>query len=146
MGSAVPERFAEAGATVVVHRGRDADGARRVGERPERITDVAVVSADLTDEAAMIRLFDPAAPYGQVTTLVNCAGAYPSSPLLSLARQGWASVFAVNVEATFLGLRSAAQSMAEHGAVRSSTSPRCRPHVRHETRAMTTAARRPLSP
>jgi short chain dehydrogenase len=57
--SAVAERFAEAGATVVVHRGRDANGARRVAGRLERITDVAVVSADLTDEGAVTRLFDP---------------------------------------------------------------------------------------
>jgi 3-oxoacyl-[acyl-carrier protein] reductase len=52
-------------------------------------------------------LLDPAAPYGPVTTLVNCAGVYPSSPLLSLTRQDWDSVFAVNVEATFLCLRAA---------------------------------------
>jgi NAD(P)-dependent dehydrogenase (short-subunit alcohol dehydrogenase family) len=43
VGSAVAGRFAEAGATVVVHHGRNADGARRVAERLERITDVAVV-------------------------------------------------------------------------------------------------------
>jgi NAD(P)-dependent dehydrogenase (short-subunit alcohol dehydrogenase family) len=104
--SAVAERFAEAGATVVVHRGRDADGARRVAGRLERIT-VAVVSADLTDKAAVTRLFDPAAPYGPVTALVNCAGVYPSSPMMSLTRQDWASVFAVNVETTFLCLRAA---------------------------------------
>ena len=118
LGAAIAERFAGAGARVVLHYGRDEARAREVADRLAP-AEVALAQADLTDEAAVEAMFADSAPYGPVDVLVNNAGVYPSAPLLELSGAAWAEVFRVNTEGTFSCLRAASAAMARrgHGAI-----------------------------
>lgn len=111
----IAERFAEAGARVVVHCGKEKERAHGVAERLSRVTQVDVVAADLTDPAAVEEMFASTAPYGSVDILVNNAGVYPSAPIADLSATEWAAVFRINVEAAFLCLQAAVPTMAAQG-------------------------------
>ncbi|WP_276309049.1 SDR family NAD(P)-dependent oxidoreductase [Specibacter cremeus] len=75
IGAAVAKRAAAAGYAVVVNYSADAGGARAVVEGIVRDGGTAVAhEADVSDAAAVKRLFDVAAALGPVTAVVNNAG------------------------------------------------------------------------
>jgi 3-oxoacyl-[acyl-carrier protein] reductase len=115
LGGAIAQRFAEAGARVVIHYGSDRDGAELVAARLAPVADVSVLSADLTDEADVSRMFDDPALADGLDVLVNNAGVYPTAPLSGLSAEQWDGVLDVNLRAPFLCLRAAARVMTEQG-------------------------------
>jgi NAD(P)-dependent dehydrogenase (short-subunit alcohol dehydrogenase family) len=76
IGAATAVRLAAAGHDLVLGYLSDKDAALRTAERVSAAGgDCRVVAADVTDPAAVDRLFDEAAEQGLVTGLVNNAGA-----------------------------------------------------------------------
>ncbi len=116
IGEAICRRLAQAGADLVVV---DADetGARRVaGELaapPRRAIPVCgdVRSPDTASRAVAAAVDE----LGRLDVLVNCAGIYPSTPVLDVTEQQWDDVIDVNLKGTFLFSQEAARAMAGSG-------------------------------
>lgn len=106
LGSAVADRFAGEGATVVVTdlapAGLDVPGAYH--------------SLDVTDETAWAALADHLhSEYGRLDVLVHTAGIAVSRALLDTSLAEFDRVQRVNTAGTFLGIRAAAPLMREAG-------------------------------
>lgn len=117
IGEAICDRFAEAGANVLV---ADLDGelAARVATtlEAEHGARALGVELDVVDEAANEAVADRArAELGGLEIWVNNAGIYPSTPLLEMTTETWDHVLDVNLRGAFLGARAAATRMAEDG-------------------------------
>ena len=102
-GADLARGFAEAGARVVV-------AGRRRGplEAVAGLTGAAVVTADVTDEAAVAAMFDAAGP---VNIVIANAGASESAPLAKTTLVQWNAALAVNLTGVFLTLREGLQRM-----------------------------------
>jgi NAD(P)-dependent dehydrogenase (short-subunit alcohol dehydrogenase family) len=116
IGAAVCRRLAAAGAAVVVVD-LDADAAGSMAEELDKegghaapvIGDVCdPATADAAIQAATTRL-------GGLDVLVNCAGIYPSVPVLELTEQQWDRIADVNLKGTFLFSRACARAMTDAG-------------------------------
>jgi 3-oxoacyl-[acyl-carrier protein] reductase len=118
IGAAVAERFAAAGAAVVVH-GRDAERAEHVRGRIADAGGTAlVVTADLTilDEIEAMRSVAEA-EFGSVDIVVANAGGSPvkPGPLEEMTEQDFRAAVDVNLVATFLTLKSFLPGMKQRG-------------------------------
>jgi 3-oxoacyl-[acyl-carrier protein] reductase len=118
IGAAVAERFAAAGAAVVVH-GRDAERAEHVRCRIADAGGTAlVVTADLTmfDEIEAMRSVAEA-EFGAVDIVVANAGGSPvkPGPLEEMTEQDFRAAVDVNLVATFLTLKSFLPGMKQRG-------------------------------
>lgn len=109
LGSALVERFLQAGATVVAQSRRPSatNSSRRDSSR------LLSVIGDLEDEDFVDSMFSREAEYGAVDVLVNNAGAYPTQPLLDTSVTRFDQVLRSNIGITFSSLRAAAASMRE---------------------------------
>jgi 3-oxoacyl-[acyl-carrier protein] reductase len=121
IGAAVARRLAREGYAVVVNYAGKAEEAHGVVRAIESEGGQAVaVQADVSDSAAVRRLFDQAVGiYGRVDVLVNNAGIMPPA-LPSLAQTDDATfdrLFAVNVKGTFNTLREAAERLQAGGRI-----------------------------
>ena len=116
IGAAVGRRLAAAGAAVVVVD-LDADAARRMAEELEKEGGRAVpVIGDVCDPATAEAAVQAAtAELGGLDLLVNCAGIYPSIPVLELTEQQWDQITDVNLKGTFLCSRACARTMTGAG-------------------------------
>lgn len=104
IGRAIADRYAEAGADVVVADVRRAE-AEAVAEKLSRKHNrrVVAVEADVTNPQAVARLVDQAeAALGGVEIWVNNAGIYPSRALLDIPTEEWDRVMDLNVRGVFL--------------------------------------------
>src|SRR5262245_40555767 len=117
IGRAIAERFAEAGASLVL---ADLDlpaaraAAAEVGARHGVAAHAAAV--EVAESASMAALAGRAVElFGGIDVWVNNAGIYPSAPLLEIAHDEWDRVIAVNVRGCFLGAQEAARRMAAAG-------------------------------
>ena len=115
LGCAIAQRFAEAGAKVVIHYRTNREQAQAVATRLNAATEVSLVSADLTNEFEVRRMFDDAALAEGLDVLVNNAGVYPTAALGDLSAEQWDAVLDANLRAPFLCLRAAAHVMARRG-------------------------------
>jgi 3-oxoacyl-[acyl-carrier protein] reductase len=115
LGCAIAQRFAEAGAKVVIHYRTNREQAQAVASRLNAATEVSLVSADLTNEFEVMRMFDDAALAEGLDVLVNNAGVYPTAALGDLSAEQWDAVLDANLRAPFLCLRAAAHVMARRG-------------------------------
>jgi NAD(P)-dependent dehydrogenase (short-subunit alcohol dehydrogenase family) len=112
LGKMIALGLAQGGADiVVVGRRRDkledtAAKARAIG------ADVTIVTADITDEADVVRL---GAEAGQVDILVNNVGIAPNQHWTDVPLGQWREVFAVNVDAPFRLCQLLAPGMMERG-------------------------------
>lgn len=100
IGAAVAFRAARAGYAVVVNYSADAGGARSVVDGITGDGGAAVaVQADVSDPAAVARLFDAAAALGDLTGVVNNAGITGNliGPLLDVPAETIRRVLDVNV-------------------------------------------------
>lgn len=118
IGFATAERLAREGAALVVSDRH----ARRLGEATERLEALGVpvhaLECDVTDGAAVERLFARAAEaVGALDAVVLNAGLGHSAPLVELRDEDWHRVLEVTLHATFRCLRAALPRMAEGGAV-----------------------------
>ncbi len=117
IGAAVAERFAEAGALVVVHYRTSAEGAAAVVEEIGRRGGTAeAMAADLTDrEETEMLLAQVVARFERLDILVNNAGIYPVSALTEMAEEEWDAVVDANLKSVHLCTQAAARLFAEQG-------------------------------
>jgi NAD(P)-dependent dehydrogenase (short-subunit alcohol dehydrogenase family) len=118
IGAATAAAVAAAGAHVVLAaRDRRAlDGvAGQINDAGGRATPVPT---DVSDEAAVDRLFAEVSAIGQVSALVCAAGVLTSAPFPETTPAMWAETLGVNLTGTFLCCRAAFAAMAQAGAGR----------------------------
>lgn len=108
LGAAVVDRLRENGARV------GAVVRARAGALP---ADVATVSADLTDEAAVAACMATLADRlgGAAEVVVHCAGGYAGAPLAATSLAEWRRMLEDNLTAAFLVLRAALPPMIAAG-------------------------------
>lgn len=121
IGRAIAERFAEAGAAVVLGD-LDLDAARRAATAiATRHGGFAFAHEVEMAESDSVAAFADAAhdQLGGFDIWVNNAGIYPSAPLLEIDHAEWDRVIAVNVRGCFVGSQLAARRMvaARRGGV-----------------------------
>lgn len=107
IGSAIARKFAEEGATPVLHCHRNLDCARRL-QRELAGTGALVVQADLTKESEVRKLFGRTTKhFGRVDTLVANAGAWESQdvPLSRMPLKQWRATLDGVLTSTFLCVR-----------------------------------------
>ncbi len=115
IGAATAAAMAAAGAHVVLAaRDRQAlDGvAGRITEEGGQAT---AVPTDVSDEAAVERLFARAAGLGQLGALVCAAGVLTSVPFAGTTSATWGETLGVNLTGTFLCCRAAFTAMLPAG-------------------------------
>ncbi|GAA1853116.1 SDR family oxidoreductase [Pseudonocardia ailaonensis] len=110
IGRACALRLAEAGARVV---GADlvyGDGTE------EGIDGIAARHVDVTDPDSVGAVVDRVVQEtGRLDIWVNAAGIFPRGGVLELGLEDWRTVFAINVEGSFLGAQLAGRHMTEAG-------------------------------
>jgi 3-oxoacyl-[acyl-carrier protein] reductase len=116
IGRSCVERFASAGANVVVNFSRSADDAEEAAERARTAgVGALVVRADVSDDTAVRALVDTTLrEYGRVDFLVNSAGTtefVDERDLDGLSSEGWDRIWAVNVRGLFQCCRAAAPEL-----------------------------------
>ena len=117
IGSGLVSRFAEAGATVVIHHLADPGRARELAaEITARGGTASTARGDIRDlgqcravVAAVIEM------HGRLDALVNNAGVQPLQPLETMTVAEWESVLSVNLTGTFAMTQAAAEVMRAHG-------------------------------
>ena len=119
MGGACARAFAAEGARVLVHYHRGEERARALAEE---LGGAPVARADLTDEAAVDRLFaDAREALGTVDVCAAVAGVYPADgvPVWELDLARFERTIALNLTATFLTARAVLRGLADtgHGAL-----------------------------
>ena len=121
IGAAIALRLGRDGYAVVVNYAGSADEAASVVDTICEAGGQAIaVQADVSDPAAVRRLFDAAvAQYGGVDVLVNNAGIMPSAlPLLAdTDDKTFDALFAVNVKGSFNTMREAATRLRRAGRI-----------------------------
>ena len=117
IGASIARRFAEAGASVVVHYRRKADGAAEVAASITATGGRAVcVQADLSVAAAAEGLIDQSvARFGRLDILVNNAGTFPTQSLLEMTADEWRAMYASVVDTAMLATQAAARHMKSSG-------------------------------
>lgn len=115
IGAGIALRFAEAGASVMVHYHSNDAGANEVVSKIEDMGGRAVaVQGDLTQRADAERLIARAIEeFGQIHVLVNNAGIYPLHSLLDMSDDEWDSVVDASLRSTYLCTQLAARHMIE---------------------------------
>ncbi len=104
LGRALVLALARRGARVVIHHGRSAAAAERTAAEARDLgTEAITVQADLTDEAAVLRIIsDARGRLGFVDILVNSAAIFEPGGPAETTSVAWDRHFAVNLKAPFL--------------------------------------------
>lgn len=119
IGAAIARRLVDDGLAVVINY------AGKASEAEELASDLAgegeqavAVQADVSDPAAMARLFDVAeAKFGGVDVLVNNAGIMKLAPLVDSDDALFDTQIAINLKGTFNTLRAAARRLRNGGRI-----------------------------
>ena len=116
IGRAIAERFAQAGAEVVVAEVNAAAGQRAAGELQARYGKGLSVPTNVARAGDCRGLIEATlAAYGHVDTLVNNAGVNFVKPTLAMTEDDWDRVVDVDLKGTFLCSRYALEAMAARG-------------------------------
>ncbi|WP_431226158.1 SDR family oxidoreductase [Burkholderia contaminans] len=119
IGAAIARRLVDDGLAVVINY------AGKASEAEELASDLAgeggravAVQADVSDPAAVARLFDVAeAKFGGVDVLVNNAGIMKLAPLVDSDDTLFDTQIAINLKGTFNTLRAAARRLRNGGRI-----------------------------
>jgi NAD(P)-dependent dehydrogenase (short-subunit alcohol dehydrogenase family) len=113
VGRGIAQRFAEAGAAVLVHYHTSAAGAQATAEHIVAAGGRAAPHhADLTDPDAVAALIAAAvATFGRLDVLVNNAGIYPLASVLEMTVAQWDTLLDANLRSVFLCTQAAARQM-----------------------------------
>ena len=119
IGAAIAERLGADGFTVVVNYAGSAAEAEAVVGRIEAKGGKAIAAqADVSDAAAVARMFDAAqAAFGGVDVLVNNAGIMKLASIADSDDALFESQIAVNLRGSFNTLREAAKRLREGGRI-----------------------------
>ena len=119
IGQAVAKRLAGDGfACVVNYAGNAAEAQRTAAEITAGGGGAVAVQADVSDPAAITRLFDAAERvFGGVDVLVNNAGVMQLAPVAESDDALFDRQVAVNLKGTFNGLREAARRLRDGGRI-----------------------------
>lgn len=109
IGLEVADALAAAGAAVVVNYHSDADAAEELVKRIRAEGGRAIaVGADVSDEQAVVRLFDEAATaFGRIDVLVANSGLQKDAAIADMTLAEWNTVIDVNLTGQFLCAREA---------------------------------------
>jgi 3-oxoacyl-[acyl-carrier protein] reductase len=121
IGQAIATRLAAQGAEVVVHFGKDKDGAAATVEQIERAGGVAfAVGAELGVDGDVETLFagvESGLAGRPLDILVNNAAAPPAGPMATTTREEFDQLFAVNVRAPYFIIRRALPLLRDGGRI-----------------------------
>jgi glucose 1-dehydrogenase len=119
IGRAVAIALAQAGADVVVNYLSGDDAAQRVvGEAAEAGAKAFAHQADVSDENAVVRMFDRARQeFGTIDILVANAGLQQDAPVAAMTLDQWNKVISVNLTGQFLCAREAIREFRQRGPV-----------------------------
>ncbi len=117
IGGGIAERFAEAGASVIVHYRENKAGASDVVSRiASRHGRAVTCGADLTATAGAEHLIACAASQlGEPDILVNNAGAYPVASIAEMTEEDWDAVVDANLKSVHLTTRAFARRLMAAG-------------------------------
>lgn len=114
IGAAIARAFALVGDRVAVHYGRSAEVAEQVAASLAGEGHV-VVSADVTDPAAVRRMVDSAADrLGGLDVLVNNAGVFRPHPITDSSYEEWQRVWRETLSVNLVGAANASWCAAQH--------------------------------
>jgi glucose 1-dehydrogenase len=126
LGQGLARRFAEAGASVIVHYNSSETGAQKVTRQiREHGGDAIAVQGDLTQEEDAARLIQHASEqFKGLDVLINNAGTYPLHSVLGMTSLEWDHVVDANLRSVFLCTQAAARVMKDQdgGAIVNITS------------------------
>jgi NAD(P)-dependent dehydrogenase (short-subunit alcohol dehydrogenase family) len=114
IGRAIATMFSEAGARVVVHYGRNREGAERT------LAGLAgdghiLAQADVTDAEAVKRLVsDVIARTDRIDVLVNNAGVYVAHPIAEVSFEEWQRAWTRTIETNLIGAAHMSYCVAQH--------------------------------
>ena len=116
IGAGIARRFAQCGATVLIHYRSNLDDALVLQEELHKQGLKAhTISADLTQLNEVETLFSYAtATYGEIDILVNNAGIYPLQSVLGMAVEEWDAVMNANLKSVFLCTQAFARQAQAH--------------------------------
>ena len=120
IGKVYSQRFAQAGARVVVADLNREDANRIAGELQAAGADARAVEVDISGEEASARMAQAAvSAFGRIDGLVNNAGLMsllPRRPWHQIPAAEWDRVMAVNLRGMFLSCRAVYPQMKQQGA------------------------------
>jgi 3alpha(or 20beta)-hydroxysteroid dehydrogenase len=113
MGAAEARRFVSEGASVVLADVLDGEGAEVAAQLG---SDARYVHLDVTDEAGWVAALSATEEaFGRPDVLVNNAGILRYSPLLTMTKEEFEAILAVNLVGPFLGMKVVGGAMAAGG-------------------------------
>jgi NAD(P)-dependent dehydrogenase (short-subunit alcohol dehydrogenase family) len=117
IGACIARRFAEAGASVVIHfRSKGKEAAAVAASIRDAGGNAFCVQANLTDAAAAEDVVQQAVGrFGTLDILINNAGMFPNRSLLEMTQDEWREMYASVVESTMLCTQAAARHMKSAG-------------------------------
>ena len=111
IGAAIVSALAAAGARITL-AGRDGAALNAHAATLPASAGALAVACDVTDDASVAAAFEAArARHGEIAILVNNAGASLSAPFVTLEREAWDAMLAVNLTSAYTCARAALPAM-----------------------------------
>ena len=118
LGAVIAERLAREGLTVAVNTRARAEKADAVVAAIRAANGSAfAVTADVTDPAAVERMFETVAAHGTLRVLVNNASYRPRQPVHEITEQDWRRVREVTLDGAFRCIRCALPTLRPGGRI-----------------------------
>jgi NAD(P)-dependent dehydrogenase (short-subunit alcohol dehydrogenase family) len=117
MGRGIAARFAEAGASVMLHYHTSADGAEALaGQIRARGGRAVTYLADITSPESVTKLVESTVEIlGRLDILINNAGIYPLTGVIEMSVEAWDEVIDADLKSVFLCTQAAARQMIAQG-------------------------------
>jgi NAD(P)-dependent dehydrogenase (short-subunit alcohol dehydrogenase family) len=117
IGAGIARRFAQAGATTLIHYHTSQAGAEQLaGEIRSAGGSALTFPADLANPQQVKNLFRQIWQlFGRLDVLVNNAGSYPVTPLVEMTPEDWEGVISTNLRSVFLCTQAAARLFITQG-------------------------------
>jgi NAD(P)-dependent dehydrogenase (short-subunit alcohol dehydrogenase family) len=118
IGSGIAARFAEAGASVMLHYHTSADGAEALAGQIRALGGRSATSAaDVTSPENVTRLVESTVEtFGKLDILINNAGIYPLAGVTQMSVEAWDEVLDADLKSVFLCTQAAARQMIAQGS------------------------------
>jgi NAD(P)-dependent dehydrogenase (short-subunit alcohol dehydrogenase family) len=118
LGAVIAERLAREGLTVAVNtRARTGEADAVVAAIDAANGRAFAVTADVTDRAAVERMFETVAAHGRLRVLVNNASYRPHQPADTITEEDWRRVHAVTLDGAFRCIQCALPALRPGGRI-----------------------------